>query len=289
PTSFTATSHGESVSRTSNREELKMSRLVWRRVVKNPVLFEPMKVQQGNHTPHELKKAMTLLGRVCELTGLDLLPEAQTAYERWVELERTRQLATQDDREQVAQQLASGDVELSDAARALVELERHADEAAASSEALRLARRRAAAAVWAAIKRHGERLIDELRPFVAETVDDSIETASTFVNSVSSPREAIAAGPEIAAAWSKCEGLYEAWRDVHGLLDFLRGRDVLPVEDNRAAQRHVSPAEYRYADTRHLRMLSGVERALHLYRAAQLGMQPGLYTSVEVKKRLRGA
>src|SRR5690606_32760578 len=156
-------------------------------------------------TPHELRKAMALLERVCELTGLELLPEAQAAYERWCELERTHQLRAQDNREQVAQQLATGDVEWSDAARALVELDRNADEAAASSEALRLARRRAAAAVWAAIKRHGEGLIDELRPFVDETVDDSIETAATFVNSVSSPREAIAAGPEIAAAWARCE------------------------------------------------------------------------------------
>lgn len=265
-----------------------MSRLVRRRVVKNPALFEPIQVQQGSRTPHELKKAMQLLGRVCELTGLELLPEAQTAYERWCELERTRQLAAQDDRERVAEQLASGDVELGEAARALVELERHADEARAGGEALRLARRRAAAAVWAAIKRHGEGLIDELRPFVDETVANSVETAAGFVNSASTPQEALAAGPEIAAAWARCEGLYEEWLAVHGLLDFLRGRDVLPVEDERAAQRRFAPAEYRYGDTRHLRLLSGVERALHIYRAEQLGMRPGLYSSVDVKRRLRG-
>jgi hypothetical protein len=220
---------------------------------------------------------------------LDLLADARVFRDRAHDLREHAHTPTDTDakRAAVLAKLVAGDLDPEQGAEELAVIARLVDRDKAIPSLLKDAAVAADRASWTSIQRHGDQLVDDLRPIVTKIVQRSLQLADVIPDGVRDDEQAVRAGGKIAAAWAELRHLQDQWRLLHALTDELRSGGALPVNDPKPYPPSYLPADYRYGNPELVTQTSfgTVPAPLHLAEAHQLGARPGIYSAAEVAER----
>lgn len=222
--------------------------------------------------------------------GIEVYPEARKLYQRHRELIRAvhtpADVATA--REQLLGALVGGSLTADQAAAKVATLDQRANrDNTEIPELIKQSAQHALAEAWRSIKAHGDQVVDDLRPLVDESVSRSVVLAETVPERITTDRAALAAGPEIAAAWAELAALHDRFLLAHSLVDELRNRSALPIDQPGAYPWRFLPAAYRLGRPERItrRQWEGCPAPLRIPTAHALGAAPGIYTAAEVLDR----
>lgn len=252
--------------------------------------IHPITAELGSE-PQFSEGALQQLLELFDEFEIDTLAEAQAMADRADELKTERHTLpeqAQRKRARIADELAAGHIDAEAAAGELVAAEALSAGHMATmlDQSIKVARRHA----WRVIVDRGEELITDLHPCVAALIGEAVSISAELPGAVVDSPTALAAGPKIAEKWRRLGEINRAWQRVHGVLDDLRARCILPYVDEAETYERsrpcFNPARYRYSRP-DLLTVAAVSSARHLANAASAGAEPALFSSADVRSRQR--
>lgn len=138
--------------------------------------------------------------------------------------------------------LVAGTIGPDEAAERASSIERRSARDSAAGSLLRTAYSETRTSIMHAIIDSGDNIIEQMRPKIAELVDEATDLAAVLGDDVRDDTAAVHGTPEQLLAWVRLRDLARRWTALHDFADTLRGMAFLPSEDTS----FFFPVTYRY-------------------------------------------